>query len=141
MKKPRGAVEEIGEEIKETVKKGGEQISLGKVFEEWLRQIFGGVKPLSAEEEKKLKEKEEAEKRQARAQVLEQFMLPSEEEPVYYKKQKEEAIEGVKKKKEAEKKAWEVTAATPKGRKKVGSLFEFLRRKVTHIERKVGDKF
>lgn len=141
MKKPKGIIEEVGVEIKETVKKGGEQVSLGKAFEEWLRQIFGGVKPLSPEEEERLREKEEAEKRQARAQVLRPFMEPPQEEGVYYRKQKEKAIEEAKKKKEAERKAWEVTAAAPKGRKKRGSLFEFLRRKATKTERKIGGKF
>ena len=88
-----------------------------------------------------MSEKEEAEKRQARAHVLEQFMPPPEAEKVYYKKQKEEALKKLEEQKKVQKKAWEATAATPRGRKKVGSLFEFLRRKVTHAERKVGDKF
>lgn len=139
--KPKGFVGEVGEQVKETVKAGKEQASLGKAFEEWLRQIFSGVKPLSPEEEKKLEEEEDEAKRVARAQVLEQFMPSSEEEHVYYKKQKEEAVKEMEKKKEVKKKAWEATAAAPKGRKQRGSLLEFLRRKVTKTERKIGGKF
>lgn len=141
MKQPKGFVGEFGEEIKETVKKGKEELGLGQAFEEFLRALFGGAKPLSPEQEKKLEEKKEAEKRKVRAQVLEEFMPTQEEERVYYRKQKEEVLKKIGKQKEGQKKAWEATSESPKGAKKRGSLFEFLRRKVTSTERKSGGKF
>ena len=141
MRRPKGIIGKVGGEIGETVKEGREQVSLGKAFEELLKQIFGGARPLSAEEEKKLKEKEEEAKRKARAQVLAQFMPTPQEERIYYQRQKEEAAKRLKEEREKKEKAWEATAQSPKGRKKRGSLFEFLRRKVTKTERKIGGKF
>lgn len=145
MKQPKrpGFVGEVGEELEKTVEVGKKEAahSLGEAFEELLRSLFGTTKPLSPEEKKRLEEEEKKEKRLTRAQVLEEFMPTPEEERVYHRKQKEEAIKKAKKAKEAKEKAWVATARPQKGRSKVGALFESLRRKVTQTERKIGGKF
>jgi len=142
MKKPAGLVGEIGEEVEKTVEAGKKEVthSIGEAVEELLRSLFGTAKPLSAEKKQALEKNKEAEKRQVRAQVLEEFMPSPEEERVYYQKQKEEARKRAEKVKEVKKKAWEAGAASPKGKKQRGSLFESLRRKTSQAERK-GGKF
>ena len=142
MKKPKvpGFAGEFGEQIKETAKAGKDQVSLGKAFNELLREIFGGAKPLTSQEKEVLEKKEDAGKRKARAQVLQQFMGPSggEEERVYYRKQKEETMRRMEERKKVEKEAGMKILEAPKGKTQRGSAFAFLKRKKTKTERKGG---
>ena len=144
MKKAKapGLVSDIEKEAGETVKTVKEQISPGNFFEEFLRQILGGAKPLSSEQEKILREKEKVEAGEARAEVLRPFFMesPVEKERVYDKQQKEEAMKKMEMRKKAEKEAGMKILESPKGKTQRGSAFAFLKRKKTGIERK-GGKF
>jgi len=144
MKKPRkpGLVSDIEKEVGGTLKTAKEQVSPGNFFEEFLRQILGGVKQPSPERMKELKTEEDEMGRKARAKVLEQFMgsAPAKKERVYEKKQKEEAMRRMEQRKKVEKEAGMKIIEGPKAKTQRGSAFAFLKRKKTKTERK-GGKF